>query len=517
MDNKSSSSEEINNKKNKSESYSSNASENSPKSNNDEEEQLVNYFSYISDCSTKIEENRQNYFNKLSELKSQIEHIKEKSIASIDFAMLIISEFITLCDTFYSSFSEQKKILEKFSELNESAQNFNFCYEKVNYSLLYFKQSNKKINKQYKKLYKENQKLHQIIKEMNTIIKNKINKENDLKDNNAEKEIKNKMKKVMEENIELKQRYSQVLTDSKRIKDYADKKYQTEQENNQRMSALLNKIDLYEEKIGHMQKQIKQYETERVNAEKKEKEKEKENESKTINVNNIYENENTINLDTNKSELSDNISIKQGINLEELLENQNDVEEEEKLSVNININNEQKNFDINQKSEKNSDYSSRSIKRYNEYDVDNDIEISPNFLMLCPIKKQEKKKKGHQKSNKIYESPFSNIPKTKSYSSLVKNKKKNAQSVINGGNRHKNYYKIYFFLLLKSIIINKNIREFFKKNDFDSLYEECEKGRIPFNQYEEWIINKFRLDGDKNEKYLYNSVINDCFISSSII
>ena len=89
---------------------------------------------------------------------------------------------------------------------------------------------------------------------------------------------------------------------------------------------------------------------------------------------------------------------------------------------------------------------------------------------------------------------------------------------INGGIiSSKNYYKIFFFLLLKAIIINRNIKEFFKHNDFDLLYEECQNLRIPFNQYEEWIINKFKLNGDKRDKNLYDTVINDCFICSSLI
>ena len=51
------------------------------------------------------------------------------------------------------------------------------------------------------------------------------------------------------------------------------------------MSSLLNKLDIYEDKIGKMQKQIKQYETERLNTENQEKE------SRTLNINNRYENE----------------------------------------------------------------------------------------------------------------------------------------------------------------------------------------------------------------------------------
>ena len=322
--------------------------------------------------------------------------------------------------------------------------------------------------------------------------------------------MKNKIDKMIEENIELKRRYSLVLNESKIIKNYVDEKFISEQENKQRMSTLLNKLDIYEDKIDKMQKKINQYETERIN-------KKRESEIKNIPFNNRYENENTINLETNKSELSDTISIKQGINLDELLiENKND-EEEEKLSKNLNIDN---NNDKKKSSEKKSE-NSGSVKRYNDYDIDYEVGTSPNFLMLCPIKKLDKKVYKHERNNlHLYKSPFLNVAQSKSQSSLVKNKKdKNAKSVVNGGNNFsKNYYKIFFFLLLKSIIINRNIKEFFKKNDFDSLFEECEKGRIPFNQYEEWIINKFKLNGDEYSDKLYmDNMINDCFICSSMI
>ena len=106
MELKSSSSSEEKNKKNKSKS-------NSPKSKSDDsnksndEEHLINYFTFINDSSTKLEENRQSYFNKLSELKSQIENIKTKPVASIDYLKFLLSEFITLCDTYYASFAEQ--------------------------------------------------------------------------------------------------------------------------------------------------------------------------------------------------------------------------------------------------------------------------------------------------------------------------------------------------------------------------------------------------------------------------
>ena len=522
MNGKNSDSEEKS-KKDKSESEdlkSKDENSNSDKSNDGE--QLINYYSYINDCSTKIEENRQNYFNKLSELKSQIENVKTKSITSIDYIMLILSEFVTLSETYYSSFAQQKKILEKFNELNDSAQNINFCYEKANYSNLYYKESNRKLNKQYKELYNEHQNLKEILNEIKKLQEQKKAQEieNEIYEINEQNEMKNKMDKVLEENIELKKRCSQILSESKIIKNFADDTYEKEQENNRRLSTLLNKIDIYEEKIDKMQRKITEYENERINTENKESEIIN---NTSPNINNKYENENTINLE-NKSELSDNLSIRQGINLEDLLENQNDMEEEDKKSKNIklNVNNNEKDKNIDNKS----NYSS-SFRRYNEYDIDADIDEGPKILKLCPIKKKNIKTKHERNVIHIYNTPFSFMAHTKSesisksQSPLTKKiKNESAKSENNLGNLNKSYYKIFFFLLLKSIIINKKIKEFFKKNDFDALFDECERGRIPFNKYEDWINNKFNLNGNTNDKNLelyMNEMVNDCFICSSMI
>ena len=64
-----------------------------------------------------------------------------------------------------------------------------------------------------------------------------------------------------------------------------------------------------------------------------------------------------------------------------------------------------------------------------------------------------------------------------------------------------------------SIRVKPHTKEFYKKHDFDILYEECQNDRIPFNLYEEWIMNKFKI----NDNNAINSIINDCFICSSII
>ena len=78
MDEKSLSSDE-NSKNSKSiADLSNNQSENSSNLN-DDKEHLINYFQYINESKTKIEEQRQIFFNKLSELKSQVDNIKSKS------------------------------------------------------------------------------------------------------------------------------------------------------------------------------------------------------------------------------------------------------------------------------------------------------------------------------------------------------------------------------------------------------------------------------------------------------
>ena len=167
---------------------------------------------------------------------------------------------------------------------------------------------------------------------------------------------------------------------------------------------------------------------------------------------------------------------------------------------------------------------SKSPMKYNEYDID--IDRKPDFFNLCPIAKKEKKK---QKLNniKIYKSPFSYISSQSSNMYNAKKKTKNPKSVYTSKSKfkdeNKNYYKIFFILLLKSIIINNKVLENFQKNDFESLYEECQKEQIPFNQYQEWLTNKINLNSNNDNKENYieptiiDSTIVDCFICSSMI
>lgn len=485
----SSSDDEMNKSKEKSES--SEISENSK--NSKDNEQIINYFPLINKNLSNLEENRQNYFNKLSDLKSKFEEIKSKDVIPKDFILLVLSDIILLCDTYYSSFAEQKKILENFNKLNELTQKLNYCFEKEKFSRFYIQEANKKISKQYEKLFQENQNLKQKIKDLKEYYEQ--NKKEDLIEINNQKEIKDKMDKVMEENFELKKKYSQALSESKIFKDYADEKYIKEQENKKRMSKLLDKIDMYEDKIGKMQNKIKQYENEKEINEKKELE--------ISNINKRYENE-----ENDKSEFSEEISNKQGLNLEELLQNQNELEEND---------NKQKNDNNSEKS--------YSIKRCNDYDIDNenynDSEQKPSLLMLCPINKNKKKSKNNIH---IYKSPFSCISSSISQSPMTqKNKKiKKRRNFDKYGSDTNifstNYNKIFFILLLKSIIINKNLKHIFKKSDFEMLFKECEHELIPYNKYENWLINKFKLyEDDEAIKQYENSIVNDCFICSSII
>ena len=175
--------------------------------------------------------------------------------------------------------------------------------------------------------------------------------------------------------------------------------------------------------------------------------------------------------------------------------------------------------------ENNSEKSEKPI-RNNDYDIDNKL----NIFELCPISKKEKKDNDSLKRNnlKVYKSPFSLLSSPQSSQLNNVKKEKNALSVYTGKSKkkdNKNDYKIFFFLLLKSIIINYNISECFQKNDFDLLYKECQNEKIDFNQYQDWIMNKLNLN--KNEKeneneieknnYYIDSTFIDSFICSSMI
>jgi hypothetical protein len=347
------------------------------------------------------------------------------------------------------------------------------------------------------------------------------------------------MNNLMEENNELKRKYSQVMSESKLFKDYVEQKYISKQESTRRMSTLLSRLDSYENEIGKLQNKINEIKIEKNN-EITQKEDEKEN------------------ILDNHSYLSENSSIKQGINLEDLLENEeeenenynNDNKSEKKSNLNKSPKSikKHKNLDL----EKKSIYSKspKSIKKHKNLDLEKkspksikkhknlDIEKKSNLFILCPMSKMEDKK---IKLNnlKIYKSPFSYIS-CSSYASknMPAKKRKNAKSVKNLKSIYKenekekdkdkkeilpDNYKIFFYLLLKSIIMNNKIIEYFKNSDYEYLYEECKKEEIPFNQFQEWILNKINLN-EKNyddnyiDSYYYDdSNINNCFICTSMI
>ena len=506
MDNESSSSES-NNKKRISDLSSpkkSNKSyniENSPKSNLEEEE-LANYCEYINECLINNEENRQNFFNSLEDLKLKTNEIKSNNLKNAEYAITLLEEFIKMCDENYSIFAKTKEILTKFNDLNDASQNINFSYQKLHYSISYFKEMNEKLNKDMKKLEEQNQKLKDKIKDIKTNIQiekenyinliNEKDKEKKEEINNNNKEIKNQMDNLIEENQELKRKYSQVITESGKKK----------QENTQRMSCLLNQIDAYKNKIDNLQNRIYEIENEKQKEIIQEKEKEE---------NIINEKENIINLENPKSYISDNSSNKQGINLEDLLDNDNPGENEEKS--------DEEEKKVENKSEK----SEKPIK-YSDYDMD--FDNKPNIFSLCPISKKDKKDNASLKRNnlKVYKSPFSLLSSPQSSKLNNTKKDKNAKSVYAGKSKikdSKNEYQIFFFLLLKSIIINYNISEYFQKKDFALLFKECQNEKIEFNQYQEWILNKLNLNEkenkiEKNHYYIDSNFI-DSFICSSMI
>ena len=223
------------------------------------------------------------------------------------------------------------------------------------------------------------------------------NKKNDYK---ANTEMKSRMNNLIEENNELKRKYSQVMSESKIFKDYVEQKYISKQESSRRMSTLLSKLDSYENEIGKLQNKINEIEIEKNNE--------------------IIQNEDEKeNILDNHSYLSENSSIKQGINLEDLLENEN--EEEENENINKDNKSEKKsNYNKSPKSikkhknldlEKKSIYSKspKSIKKHKNLDLEKksiynkspksikkhknlDIEKKSNLFILCPMSKMEDKK-----------------------------------------------------------------------------------------------------------------------------
>lgn len=501
--------------------------------NNIEEEQLLNYYSYIDKCLVNLEENRQNYVNNLEDIKSRINDIKTKKINNLELAKITLDKCIKLFDEHYSLFTETNQILLKFNELNDSAQNIYKCYKNI----IYCNDIHEEVKEELNQKIQENEHLRSTIKELKKKKNNEDEKEDNMfnyikkNENKYNTEMKSRMNNLIEENNELKRKYSQVMTESKLFKDYVE---QSKQESTRRMSTLLNKIDTYENEIGKLQNKINEFEVEKNNE--------------------IIPDENEKeNILDNQSYLSENSSIKQGINLGDLLENENEEEENENFNNNKKLDKKSiyskspKSIKKNKDMEKKSIYnkSPKSIKKKNNNNL-NTEKIS-NLFMLCPMSKMESKKK-KLNNLKIYKSPFSYIS-CSSYSSknISIKKKKNAKSVKSIKNIYKSkdkdkdkekdkdinkdrdikvvspdYNKIYFYLLLKSIIMNNKIIEYFKNSDYEYLYEECQKEEIPFNQFQEWILNKINLNEKYNDNYIDNyyyddSNINNCFICTSMI
>ena len=481
--------------------------------NNIEEEQLVNYYSYIDKCLVNLEENRQNYINNLEDLKSKINEIKTKKINNLELTKITFDECIKLLDEHYSLFTEANQILLKFNELNDSAQNIYKCYKNI----IYCNDMHEEVKEELQQKIQENENLRSTIKELKKMKNNEDEKEDNYNKKNEYKtniEMKSRMNNLMEENNELKRKYSQVMSESKLFKDYVEQKYISKQESTRRMSTLISKLDIYENEIGKLQNKI--------------------NEIKIEKNNEIIQNEDEKeNILDNQSYLSENSSIKQGINLEDLLENENEEEEEndnkiEKKSIH---NKSPKSIKKHNNLEKKSIYSKspKSIKKHKNLD----IEKKSNLFILCPMNKMEDKKK-KLNNIKIYKSPSSHISRS-SYASknMTAKKKRNAKSVKNikiikdKDNDKKEIIpdnnKIFFYLLLKSIIMNNKIIEYFKKSDYEYLYEECKKEEIPFNQFQEWILNKINLNEKNNDDnyidyyYYDDSNINNCFICTSMI
>ena len=481
--------------------------------NNIEEEQLVNYYSYIDKCLVNLEENRQNYINNLEDLKSKINEIKTKKINNLELTKITFDECIKLLDEHYSLFTEANQILLKFNELNDSAQNIYKCYKNI----IYCNDMHEEVKEELQQKIQENENLRSTIKELKKMKNNEDEKEDNYIKKNEYKtniEMKSRMNNLMEENNELKRKYSQVMSESKLFKDYVEQKYISKQESTRRMSTLISKLDIYENEIGKLQNKI--------------------NEIKIEKNNEIIQNEDEKeNILDNQSYLSENSSIKQGINLEDLLENENEEEEEndnkiEKKSIH---NKSPKSIKKHNNLEKKSIYSKspKSIKKHKNLD----IEKKSNLFILCPMNKMEDKKK-KLNNIKIYKSPSSHISRS-SYASknMTAKKKRNAKSVksikiIKDKDNDKKEIipdnnKIFFYLLLKSIIMNNKIIEYFKKSDYEYLYEECKKEKIPFNQFQEWILNKINLNEKNNDDnyidyyYYDDSNINNCFICTSMI
>jgi hypothetical protein len=518
----------------------------------DDIHQLTNHFNFINKCENDVEEQRENCLNCYKALKEQISLI-EQYIPNFDIN--IFNTFFQTFEEYYSFFMKTKEILKTFSKYNDETQNLYYICQRRNFCIDAVKEYIDKISEEYadkieqyeilnnkfKELTESYEKLYKIYNE------NKNSELNNLENVDNEKlmisKLNQKIRDLTLENDRINKKYLECSRELERINMHLKFNYILKSESD-------NKINEYKFKMEHFVSESIRIKDE-LKSLKKENEKlieQKEYFENKINseLNNINCYDSNNNNTTKEENTSENINLLieenkneeeeesgSGKDLQNLLMNceeyeseeveqkeekleenekininniNNNIDEEKKISISININNEKENKPEIIENKENEDINNKdnndNINKYKKTKTVRFLEKEPK--MKKSIKLNKLKSKKSDEINSAYNLMFKGRHFQYPTRIAVKD--------------NRDYFKQFFFLLFQSMKLNSdNIGNFLGYSP-ENLYNECRKEHIPFHKYQKWIekklLKKERLENEK--KYEDFKTITGIFCSSLI-
>ena len=512
----------------------------------DDIHQLTNHFNFINKCENDIEEQRENCLNCYKALKEQISLI-EKYIPNFDIN--IFNTFFQTFEEYYSFFMKTKEILETFSKYNDETQNLYYICQRKNFCIDALKEYVDKISEEYADKIEQYEILNRKFKELNESYEKlyKIyneNKNSDIIFENIDNEklmiskLNQKIHDLTIENDRINKKYLECSRELERINMHLKFNYILKNESEKKINEYKFKMEHFENESIRMKEELKsiRLENEKLIEQKDHFENKINSDLNNINCygsNNIIKEENNsenINslIDENKNEEEE--ELESGKDLQNLLMNceeyeseepeqkEEKLEENEKINVNNvnnNINEEKKiSISINIDNEKESKLETIENKEnQNINNKDNDYQYKKSKSIRFLTKEPNMKKS--IKLNKLKTKKSDEI--NSAYNLMFKGRQFQYSTRI-AVKDNRDYFKQFFFLLFQSMKMNSdNIGNFLGYSP-ENLYNECRKEHIPFHKYQKWIEKKLlkKESLENSKKYEDFKTITGIFCSSLI-
>ena len=512
----------------------------------DDIHQLTNHFNFINKCENDVEEQRENCLNCYKALKEQISLI-EQYIPNFDIN--IFNTFFQTFEEYYSFFMKTKEILETFSKYNDETQNLYYICQRKNFCIDALKEYVDKISEEYADKIEQYEILNRKFKELNESYEKlyKIyneNKNSDIIYENIDNEklmiskLNQKIHDLTIENDRINKKYLECSRELERINMHLKFNYILKNESEKKINEYKFKMEHFENESIRMKEELKsiRLENEKLIEQKDHFENKINLDLNNINCygsNNIIKEENNsenINslIDENKNEEEE--ELESGKDLQNLLMNceeyeseepeqkEEKLEENEKINVNNvnnNINEEKKiSISINIDNEKESKLETIENKEnQNINNKDNDYQYKKSKSIRFLTKEPNMKKS--IKLNKLKSKKSDEI--NSAYNLMFKGRQFQYSTRI-AVKDNRDYFKQFFFLLFQSMKMNSdNIGNFLCYSP-ENLYNECRKEHIPFHKYQKWIEKKLlkKESLENSKKYEDFKTITGIFCSSLI-